>query len=59
MKKSGKKGGNMKKAFDTVMGFVCLVLAVVILAVAIAGCEPVDMPSYDIFTGWEVENGNV
>ena len=56
MKKSGMKGGNMKRVFDTVMGFACLVLAFVILAVAITGCEPVDVPSYDIFTGWEVEH---
>lgn len=49
----------MKVVFDTVMGFICLCLAVVLLAVAIAGCEPVDIPSYDIFTGWEAENGNV
>ena len=49
----------MKRVFDTVMGLACLVLAVILLAVAIAGCEPVDVPDYNIFTGWEVENGNV
>lgn len=48
----------MKRAFDTVMGFACLVLAIVLLAVAIAGCEPVDIPNYDIFTGWEVKNAS-
>jgi hypothetical protein len=48
------KGGNMKRVFDTVIGFACLVLAVVILAVAITACEPVDIPNYDIITGWEV-----
>lgn len=46
----------MKKTFDTVMGFICLCLAVVLLVVAIAGCEPVDIPDYNIFNGWEVEN---
>lgn len=48
----------MKKTFDTVMGFICLCLAVVLLAVAITACEPVDMPSYDIFNGWEVKNAS-
>ena len=46
----------MKMVFDTVMGFIWLCLAVVLLAVAITGCEPVDVPSYSIFTGWEAEN---
>lgn len=56
MKKSGKKGGNMKRAFDTFMGFACLVLATILLTLAICSCEPVDIPNYDIFTGWEVED---
>lgn len=55
MKKSGKKGGNMKRAFDTFMGFACLVLAIAILMVSICSCQPID--GYQDYYIWEQIGG--
>lgn len=41
------------------MKWLFIIWLLCVMAVSLFGCASVDMPNYDIFTGWEVENGNV
>lgn len=41
----------MKTTLDTFMGFVCFVLVIVLLAVAVTACQPID--GYQDYYIWE------
>jgi hypothetical protein len=42
----------MRKINDVLLG-----VGIFLLAIALAGCEPVEFQNYNIVTGWEETNG--